>query len=86
MKKIKNEAEVTKAAIETGIRYAEARGVVEFDGGDSQNDKILYVYRLMVKDKLLQPLPEDKVSIKAIKHKLALWYIKQLPEDHPLLR
>ena len=85
MKKLKNEAELTKAAIEAGTRYAEARGAVEFDKTDSANDKIFYIYRLLIHDKLLQPLPEDQVSIKAVKHRLALWYASKLPKDHPLL-
>ena len=85
MSKLKNEAEVTKAALEAGMRYAEARGVVQFEAGDSLNDKILYIYRLMVHDKVLQPLPETQVSIKSVKHKLAMWYARQLPKDHPLL-
>ncbi len=86
MKKIKNETEVTKAAIEAGMRYAEARGAVQFEKTDSASDKILYVYRLLVHDKLLQPLPEDQVSIKSVKHKLALWYLSKLPKDHALLK
>ncbi len=85
MKKLKNEAELIKAAIEAGMRYGEARGVVKFDATDSANDKAMYIYRLMVNDKVIQPIPEDQVSIKSVKHKLAIWYSKQLPKDHPLL-
>ena len=85
MKKLKNEAQLTKAALEAGVRYAVARGAVEFEATDSAQDKALYIYRLMVHDKVIQPLPEDQVSIKSIKHKLAIWYSKQLPKDHPLL-
>jgi len=86
MKKLKNEAQLTKAALEAGARYATARGAVEFEATDSAEDKALYIYRLMVHDKVLQPLPEDQVSVKSIKHKLAIWYSKQLPKDHPLLK
>jgi hypothetical protein len=86
MKKLKNEAQLTKAALEAGARYAEARGAVEFEPTDSADEKALYIYRLMVHDKVLQPLPEDQVSVKSIKHKLAIWFSKQLPEDHPLLK
>ncbi|NOY63345.1 MAG: DUF5062 family protein [Gammaproteobacteria bacterium] len=86
MKKLNNEAALTKAAIETGVRYGEARGAVIFEEGDSVNDKALYIYRLLVRDKLIQPLPEEQVSIKLVKHKLALWYAKQLPKEHPLLK
>lgn len=86
MKKLKHEAELIKAAIEAGVRYGKARGVVEFEATDSANDKALYIYRLMVHDKVIQPIPEDQVSIKSVKHKLAMWYSKQLPKDHPLLK
>lgn len=86
MKKLKHEAELIKAAIEAGVRYGKARGVVEFEAADSANDKALYIYRLMVHDKVIQPIPEDQVSIKSVKHKLAMWYSKQLPKDHPLLK
>ena len=86
MKKLKNEAQLTKAALEAGIRYAEARGAVEFEATDSAQEKALYVYRLMVHDNVIQPLPEDQVSNQSIKHKLAIWYSKQLPKDHPLLK
>ena len=74
------------AALEAGARYAVARGAVEFESTDSAKDKALYIYRLMVHDKVLQPLPEDQVAVKSIKHKLAIWYSKQLPKDHPLLK
>lgn len=86
MKKLKNEAELVKGAILEGIKYGEGRGVVEFEPTDSASDKILYIYRLLVHDKVIQALPEAQVSQKAMRHKLALWYAKQLPKDHPLLR
>ncbi|MDX1571088.1 MAG: DUF5062 family protein [Xanthomonadales bacterium] len=87
MKKLKNEAELFKAALEAGVEYAtKERKVVEFEDGDSNADKALYVYRLLIHDKLLQPLPEEQVSQKAIRHRLALWYARQLPKDHPLLK
>ncbi len=86
MKKLKHEVELTRAAIEVGTRYAEARGAVKFKATDSVDDKALTIYRLMVQDKLIQPLPEDQVTIKSIRHKLAIWYSRQLPEGHPLLQ
>ena len=84
--KLKNEAELIKAAINAGIKYGEARGVVKFDATDSANDKVLYIYRLLVHDKVIQAVPEDQVSQKMIRHKLAIWYAKTLPKDHPLLK
>ena len=85
MKKLKNENELVKAAIIAGVKYAEARGAAEFEPTDSASDKILYIYRLLVHDNLIQPLPEDQVSQKSMRHKLALWYQKQLTKGHPLL-
>jgi len=77
MKKLKNEAELVKKAIVAGIKYAEERGVVEFEPTDSANQKIEYLYRLFVYDKVIQPLPEDQVSQQTMKHKLAIWASKQ---------
>lgn len=85
MKKLKHEAELTKEAIRAGMKYGEDRGVVEFEATDSAAEKIEYIYRLLVHDKVIQPLPEDQVSQKSMRHKLAIWYSKQLPKGHPLL-
>lgn len=85
-KKLKNEAELVKLAIEAGVKYAEERGAAVFEPTDSQSEKILYIYRLLVHDKLIQPMPEDQVSQKTMRHKLAIWHSKQLSKDHPLLK
>ncbi len=85
MKKLKHEAELVKAAIIEGVAYAKKRGAAVFEPTDSANDKVLYLYRLLVHDKLIQPLPEDQVSQQSMRHKLALWYAKQLPKGHALL-
>ena len=85
MKKQKHEAELFKAALLAAVKYAEGRGAVEFEPTDSASQKLLYVYRLLVHDKLMQPLPEDQVSEVSMRHKLALRYARQLPKDHPLL-
>lgn len=76
MKKIKNEKELVKKAIAEGVRYAEARGVVEFEPTDSANEKIEYIYRLLVHDKVIQPIPEEQISQQTMKHKLAIWASK----------
>jgi len=76
MKKIKNEAALLKKAIAEGIKYGEERGVVEFEPTDSAKDKIEYIYRLLVHDKVIQPIPENQVSQKALAHKLAIWASK----------
>ena len=85
MKKLKHEAELVKAALHAGMKYAEGRGAAVFEPTDSVNERILYIYRLLVHDKLIQPMPEDQVSQQTLRHRLALWYSKQLPKDHPLL-
>lgn len=85
MKKLKHEGELVKAAILAGVKYAEDRGAAVFEPTDSANDKILYIYRLLVHDNLIQALPEDQVSQQTMRHKLALWYARQLPKGHPLL-
>ncbi|OUS24045.1 DUF5062 domain-containing protein [Gammaproteobacteria bacterium 45_16_T64] len=77
MKKLKNEKELLKKAIELGVAYGEERGAVEFEATDSAGEKIEYIYRLLVHDKKIQPLPEDQVSQKTIRHKLAIWASKQ---------
>jgi hypothetical protein len=74
--KLKNEKEMIKKAILEGVKYGESRGVVEFEATDSADDKILYIYRLLVHDQVIQPIPEDQVSIKTMRHKLAIWASK----------
>ncbi len=86
MKPLKHEAELVKAAILAGMKYGVERGAVVFEPTDSASEKILFIYRLLVHDKVIQPLPEDQVSQPSIRHKLAIWYSKQLPKDHPLLK
>ena len=85
-KKLANEAELLKEGLRMGMEYAENRGVVEFEPTDSANEKVEYVYRLLVHDKLIQPLAKLDVSQKAMRHKLALWASRELPENHPLLK
>ncbi|MEE4185331.1 MAG: DUF5062 family protein [Gammaproteobacteria bacterium] len=77
MKKLKNEKELVKKAIDIGVKYAEGRGAVEFEATDSANDKLEYIYRLLVHDKLIQPLPPEQLSQQSIRHRLALWAAKQ---------
>ncbi len=84
-KKLKHEAELVKEAILVGTQYGEERGVVEFEATDSANEKIEYIYRLLVHDKVIQPMPEDQISQKSMRHRLAIWVSKKLPKDHPLL-
>jgi hypothetical protein len=85
MKQFKHEAELFKAALVAGVEYAERRKAVEFEPTDSASSKALYVYRLLVHDKVISPMPEEQVAEKTIRHRLAAWYAHQLPEGHPLL-
>jgi hypothetical protein len=86
MKKIKNEKELVRKAVEVGERYAQNRGYKGFSATNSANQKIESLYRLLVHDKLIQPMPADKETILSMKHRLAVWISKQLPKDDPLLQ
>jgi len=86
MKKLKHENELVKEAIRAGMKYGEERGVVEFEATDSAHEKIEYIYRLLVHDKVIAPLPELQVSQQSMRHRLAMWIARQLPRDHPLLK
>ena len=85
MKKFKHEVELFKAALIAAIEYAESRKAVEFESTDSASDKALYVYRLLVHDKVISPMPEEQVGERTIRHRLAAWYAHRLPAGHPLL-
>jgi hypothetical protein len=86
MKKLKNEAELVKKAVDIAEKYAINRGYKGFSATNAAKDKIESLYRLLVNDKLIQPLAVDSEDHVHMKHKLALWISKQLPEDHPLLK
>ncbi|WP_057831234.1 DUF5062 family protein [Colwellia sp. TT2012] len=86
MKKLKNEAELLKKALSIGENYAVNRGYNSFAATNSAKDKIESLYRLLVNDKLIQPLAIDNEDQPNMKHKLALWIAKQLPEGHDLLK
>ena len=84
MKKLKNEAQLLKEAIRAGVEYGEQLGVVEFEATDTQNEKVEYIYKLLVHNKVIQPLARGQQSLPNMRHKLALWVSRQLPADHPL--
>lgn len=84
MKKLKHEKELVKLATDMVMSIAEKKGVVKFDATDSSKEKLEYVYRLLVHDKVLQPLAKDQETQPNMKHKLACWMEKQLPDEHPL--
>lgn len=76
MKKLKNETELVKKAIAAGVKYGEDRGVVEFEATDSASEKIEYIYRLLVHDKVIQAIPQDQISQQSMRHRLAIWASK----------
>jgi len=86
MNKLNNEAELVAHALRVGEVYAKKRGVGKFEATDSAKAKVTYLYRLLVHDGLVQPLAKGQENEPNMKHKLALWMARQLPEDHPLLK
>jgi len=86
MKKIKNESALLKKALVIAEGYAIKRGYKAFSPNDSAKQKIESLYRLLVHDKLIPPLPEDKEDLASLKHRLVMWISSQLPADHELLK
>ena len=86
MKKIKNETELLKEAIRVGSRYFEARGAGKFDPTDHADTKVRAIYLLLVKDQVIQPLASQDENVKNMRHKLAIWISKNLPDNHHLLQ
>ena len=86
MKKIKNEAALVKKALSVGNIYAQKRGYTSFTNTMSAKEKVECIYRLLVHDKLITPLPKEHEDNLNMKYKLALWISRQLPKDDPLLR
>lgn len=86
MKKIKNENALLKKAITVAEHYAKNRGYKGFSPTDSAKEKVESLYRLLVHDKLITPLPENKEDLASLKHRLVMWIMKQLPPDHELLK
>lgn len=85
-KKLKNEKELLKVALEMVMHDAVKRGVVEFEPTDSHDLKIEYAYRLLVHDKAISPLPKAQRNLPNIKHRLAMWVTHKLPANHDLLK
>jgi len=86
VKKIKNQNDLLRKALEVGEIYAKKRGYKKFGSTDSHKQKIESIYRLLVMDKLIQPIPPDQENELNFKHKLVIWISHQLPKDHPLLK
>ena len=85
-KKLKNEKDLLKEALQMVIDDATKRGIVEFEATDSHDLKIEYAYKLLIHDKEITPLPRGQESLPAIRHRLAMWVKNKLPADHELLQ
>ena len=85
MAKINNESELVKKALSVGALYAEKRGYGKIEDQDSVKLKVEFVYKVLIEDKLIQPLAKDQISDPNLRHKLALWISRQLPAGHSLL-
>ena len=86
MKKFQNESELVKKALHVGAVYAKKWGYGEVESHDSVKIKVEFIYRVLVEDKLVQPLAKDQISDPNMRHKLALWLSRQLPPEHPLVK
>ena len=86
MNKIPNEPELVKKALQIGAVYAQRSGYGKIEYHDSVKLKVEFIYKVLVEDKLIQPLAKDQISDPNMRHKLALWISRQLPADHPLLK
>jgi hypothetical protein len=86
MKKVKNESQLLQHATKLGAAYALKRGYVGIDSTTSAKDKQECIYRLLVQDKLINPLNEAEENTANIRHKLVAWIKKNLPADHSLLQ
>jgi hypothetical protein len=84
-KKLKHEKELLKLALQMVLDDAVKRGIVEIEPTDSHDLKIQYVYRLLVHDKKISPLPNGQETLPKIRHRLAMWVTHELPEGHELL-
>lgn len=84
-KKLKNEKELLRLALDKILADAVTRGVVEFEPTDSHDLKIQYAYRLLIHDKAIVALPNGQETLPKIRHRLAMWMTHNLPEGHELL-
>ena len=85
-KKLRNETGLVREALNIVLDDAVRRGVVEFEATDSHDVKIEYAYRLLVHDKKIAPIPNNQLSLPAMRHRLAKWVMHELPPDHELLK
>ena len=84
MKKLRHEKELVHEAIKVGAVYFEKRGAGRIEPEDHADLKVRAIYALLVRDGLIHPLAKDDENVQNMKHKLALWMSRTLPDDHPL--
>jgi len=85
MSKLPNEVELVKKALQIGAVYAQKRAYGVVEDQDSVKLKVEFIYKVLVEDKLIQPLAKKDISDPNMRHKLALWISRQLPAGHSLL-
>ncbi len=85
-KKLKNESDIIREVIRVGSVYVKSRRAGQIDEADPQKKKLEFIYRLLVHDKQIQPLAADQLTDLNIRHRLAMWLVGNLPDDHPLLK
>ena len=61
MQKIPNEDELVKKALQIGAVYAKKRAYGEIESHDSMKLKVEFVYKVLIEDKLIQPLAKDQI-------------------------
>ena len=86
MKKLKNEPQLLKLALKVGENYAINRGFASFPENAHAKEKVECIYRLLVADGMIAPLPDTQEDAQSLRHRLAVWVMKKLPADHPLLK
>jgi hypothetical protein len=80
--KLANEDKLVKKALEIGVKMAKMQGF-ELPTAP-QPLRVKAVYLFLVDAKQITPLPESKLDGASIKHRLAMWIHKALPDDDPL--
>lgn len=80
--KLANEDKLVKKALEIGVKMAKMQG---FELPESpQPTRVKAVYLFLVGAKQIAPLPDNKLDGVNIKHRLAMWIHKALPDNDPL--
>ena len=84
-KKLKNEKELLRLALDKILTDAERRGNVEFEATESHYLNIQYTYLQLIHDKAIVALQKGQDTLPKIRHRLAMWMTHNLPDGHELL-